>query len=64
MIRLEDECVDCPAEMGCMGKSCPNRNVQHLYCDSCGEEYKELYVLDGEELCSDCVLERLETVTL
>ena len=46
MIKYEDECVGCPPEMGCMGNSCPNRNVKHLYCDKCGEDCEELYIDD------------------
>ena len=53
MVRFEDECVGCPTEMGCLGNSCPYRNVPHLYCDKCGEEFDELYDLDGEQLCAD-----------
>ena len=54
MIEYEDECVGCPPEMGCLGDSCPNRNVPHIYCDKCGEEYEELYRYDGKELCENC----------
>lgn len=62
MVKFEDECVGCPTEMGCVGNSCPYRNVPHLYCDKCGEEADELYDLDGEQLCADCVLESLDKV--
>lgn len=58
---LEDDCVGCPAEMGCLGQSCPKVNVPHYYCDSCGEE-AELYMFEGEELCIDCILSRLDKV--
>ena len=64
MITYENECVGCPPEMGCMGNSCPNKNVQHMCCDQCGYEHEELYVYDGQELCADCVLNSLEKVTL
>lgn len=59
MIRLEDECVEC-------GKpcfpSCPYKSVRHYYCDRCGDEVETLYEYEGEELCSDCVLDSLEKV--
>lgn len=41
--------------------SCPNRNVPRYYCDKCGSE-ATLYYFDDEELCLDCIEERLETV--
>ena len=42
MIKYEDECVGCPPEMGCLGDSCPNRDVKHLYCDKCKADCEEL----------------------
>ena len=38
MVRLEDECVGCPPELGCLGQLCPYQNVPRCYCDECGEE--------------------------
>ena len=61
MRKTESECVGCPPELGCMGESCPNRNVTRFYCDDCGDE-AELYHFEGEELCIDCIKERLEKV--
>lgn len=61
MRQTENECVGCPSELGCMGESCPNRNVTRFYCDNCGDE-AELYHFEGEELCIDCIKERLEKV--
>jgi hypothetical protein len=61
MISLEDECVGCPAELGCLGNSCPYKNVPRFYCDGCGNEAK-LYWYDGEQLCIDCIECRLERV--
>ena len=61
MIEYENECVGCPPEMGCMGSSCPNRNVPHYYCDECGDE-TSLYYYDDKELCIDCIKEKLEKV--
>lgn len=62
MKKLENECVGCPKEMGCLGSSCPNRNVPHFYCDECGEEDEKIYYYDGEELCIECIKNRLEEV--
>ena len=64
MIKCENECVGCPKEMGCMGDSCPNRNVKHLYCDKCGDDVEELYNFLGEELCEECLLKAFEKITL
>ena len=61
MKRIENECVGCPKELGCLGNSCPNRNVTRYYCDSCNSE-DILYEYDGEELCIDCIKERLTIV--
>lgn len=62
MIKYEDECVGCPAELGCLGSSCPNKNVKHFYCDECKDEVDDLYYFDGEELCINCIERRLEKV--
>lgn len=61
MKTYEDECIGCPTERGCMGSSCQNRNVLHCYCDNCGDE-TTLYYFDDEELCLNCVAERLDIV--
>lgn len=61
MKTIEDECVGCPPEMGCLGSSCPYKNVVHYYCDDCGEE-TQLYYYDGKELCIDCIEKTLEKV--
>lgn len=62
MKETTNECVGCTS-MGlpCMGSACPNRNVTRYYCDECGEE-AQLYIFDDEELCLDCIIERLEEV--
>ncbi len=54
MKRIENECVGCPPEMGCLGNACPNRNVERCYCDKCGEETK-LYNYEDGEYCIDCI---------
>lgn len=55
MIAFTNECVGCPPELGCMGSSCPNRNVKHYICDNCKCEVEDLYDYEGEELCLDCI---------
>lgn len=61
MKKIENECVSCPPEMGCLGYSCPNRNVTRFYCDRCGEE-ETLYHYDSEEICADCLLKEFDVV--
>ena len=67
MVRYENECCDCAVPgYPCRGSSCPLRHVKVYSCDCCGADintdYDSLYILDGEELCKDCVLEKLEKV--
>ena len=61
MIVIESDCVDC--ELPCIYKACPYYEVMKYYCDNCGEE-DDLYYYDGEQLCVDCILERLEKVDI
>lgn len=61
MIIIEDHCVECPTEMGCLGKSCPYQDVEVFYCDECGEE-DVLYEFEDEQLCINCILNRLHKV--
>lgn len=61
MKKIKNECVGCPPEIGCLGNSCPNRNVVRFYCDCCGEEAK-LFYYDGKEMCLDCIEDTLEVV--
>ena len=62
MIVVENECVGCPSDLGCIGNSCPYLNVPRFYCDCCGDEVDDLYYFDGQELCIDCIEHRLERV--
>ncbi len=64
MVRIEDECVDCPPEMGCIGNACPYKNVPRLYCDKCGDEFDVLYWWNHEQLCLDCIETQLERVKI
>lgn len=61
MKEVTDECVGCPPEIGCLGSSCPNRNIVNYYCDICGEE-TILYHYDGYEMCAECILNQFEVV--
>lgn len=59
MRKYENECVGCPAEMGCLGNSCPYINVPRDYCDICGEEGAK-YRIYGDDYCEDCIKEYLQ----
>lgn len=60
MIQYEDDCVGCP--QGCI--DCGRRHTAHLYCDKCGDEFQpeELYDVEGEQLCGECILMQYRTV--
>ena len=59
MIRIENHCCDCEVPgYPCRGNACPNRHVEVHYCDQCGEEIDEIYEVDGEELCEECLKEK------
>ena len=57
MLRYDNQCCDCAAPgYPCRGSSCPNRNVPVYYCDKCGGEIDgDIYDVDGEELCEECL---------
>lgn len=61
MIRIENECVGCPPEIGCFRNSCPYWAVKRYYCDNCEDERK-LYWFNGKQLCIGCIEEQLEEV--
>lgn len=58
MIKYRDECVGCPPERGCLGSSCPNRNIPVVICDICGEELwhtDDEWEKDGDyHVCNKC----------
>ena len=60
MIKYENECVSC--DLPCLGDTCPNRNVPHLYCDHCENEAEQLYWHGSEQLCEDCLIEQHDIV--
>lgn len=62
MVKYESQCVDC-ASIGlhCKGVGCPNNEpVPVHYCDNpkCGCELDEIYIVDDQELCEECLKER------
>lgn len=56
MIKYEDCCVGCPKDLGCIGNSCPYKNVPVYICDCCHEEIDgSVYEVDSEHLCQTCL---------
>lgn len=59
MIKIENHCLGCTTSgMHCIGIGCPNRSVEVCYCDKCGEEIGEVYEVDGEDLCEECLKDK------
>lgn len=55
----EDHCCDCAVPgYPCRGSSCPNRRVEVHYCDICGDQLDDIYEVDGDELCEECLKDK------
>lgn len=57
MKQYEDHCYDCCTDGRCLGGACPYKNVPVYYCDKCGDELSERYVVDDEDYCEYCLKE-------
>ena len=58
MVKYENRCCDCATGgYPCIGMTCSLRRVEVHYCDQCGAELEEIYEVDGEELCEECLKE-------
>lgn len=58
MVKYENHCCDCATPAyPCRGSECPLTKVPVHYCDKCECEIEEIYEVDGEELCEDCLKE-------
>lgn len=56
MLRIEDQCIGCASPGNpCLGARCPRRNTKVYYCNKCGEELDDIYEVDGEDLCEECL---------
>lgn len=67
MLKYEDHCCSCAVPgYPCLGSSCPYVNVPVYYCDECDpgcdEPLENVYEIDGEELCYDCLLNKFKRV--
>lgn len=59
-IRKENDCYGCPECKNC-GRD-KDYEYEYLECDKCKHEAEKLYVLDGQELCKDCLFDEIETI--
>ena len=59
MIIRDNACVGCETCINC------GRRNDYFYhvCDKC-ESDEQLYYFEGEELCFECILDRLEMVDM
>ena len=63
MRKIENECVGCPPHMGCLGSTCPYKNVERIICDDCGYECDEdCYIIDEKDYCEECALNYIQSV--
>lgn len=63
MIKYENECVGCSTgSYPCRPDHCKYSKVPHFYCDECGEEFDYLYEYEFEQLCIDCIKQRLTKI--
>ena len=59
MVKIENHCCDCAVPgYPCRGDMCPLRKIEVHYCGKCGYEIDgDIYDVDDEELCEECVLD-------
>jgi hypothetical protein len=64
MKKIENRCCDCATPgYPCLGRACPLTRVEVYYCDKCGDELEEIYEVDGDDLCEECLKERFRRYT-
>lgn len=63
MVREENNCCGCAVPgYPCLGTGCLKRHERVLICDNCKEESEYLYIVDGEQLCEECLLMHFEKI--
>ena len=55
MKKLINDCYCCPRPCA----ECGRKQMEVSICDDCCNEYAA-YVVDGEDLCEDCLIERVK----
>jgi hypothetical protein len=64
MRKIENRCCDCATPgYPCLGRACPLVRVEVYYCDKCGDELEEIYEVEGDDLCEECLKERFRRYT-
>lgn len=63
MRKRKSGCAECLIPYNCSSCKENNSNFYSLICDECREETEELYIIDSEELCESCLLNRFEKIT-
>ena len=58
-VQYENHCVDCPPEIGCLGRHCHLKNTPIYYCDICSEQIDA--PKNGEDICEKCWEEKNES---
>ena len=60
--KQESACCNCAVPgYPCRGSACPNFEVDVPYCDKCDWEIDgDIYEVDGEMLCEECLKERFK----
>ena len=61
-IKKESDCRGCAECKGC-GRD-RLRDVEYLEYDSCGSDVNKLFVINGKELCEECLFDEIETIEL
>lgn len=54
MIKTVNECYDCPRP--CI--NCGRKHMQVTICDDC-QQVSSDYIVDGENLCEDCLVSKM-----
>ena len=62
MKKITNDCCGCSAPGYPCNPDCHLKSVEHWFCDKCREEIDvdEIYEVDGEDLCADCLKERFK----
>jgi hypothetical protein len=63
LTKIENHCCSCATPgYPCLGNACSLINVELHYCDKCDPKCEspldEIYDVDGEELCEECLKEK------
>ena len=62
MKMVQNDCCGCKdIGLPCRGSECPNRDVEHFYCDICGAE-ETLYEYEDQQICHDCLMKNFPVV--